>query len=128
MNALLPPVMGSLLEFETGTSRFRIYISGDTLIHDDLKEIPRRYPDINLALLHLGGTRLFGIMLTMDANQGIQAIRIVRPKVAIPIHYNDYPVFKSPLEDFMKAVKEAQLDTEVHYLHHGDTYKFEAPQ
>ena len=31
----------------------RLYISGDTLIHDNLKEIPRRYPAIDLALIHL---------------------------------------------------------------------------
>ena len=35
---------------------FRIYITGDTVLFDDLKEIPRWFPDIDLALLHLGGT------------------------------------------------------------------------
>lgn len=61
----------------------------------------------------------------MDAVQGIQAIRLIQPKKAIPIHYNDYTVFKSPLEDFMRAVAEAKLETEIHYLHHGDTYNFQ---
>lgn len=128
VNALLPPVMGSILEWEAaaGNPRFLLYISGDTLVHDDLKEIPRRYPDIHLALLHLGGTRLFGVLLTMDAKQGIQAIRIIRPKAAVPIHYNDYTVFKSPLEDFKRAVEEAKLDTKIHYLSHGETFTFEA--
>ena len=32
--------------------RLRMYISGDTLIHERLREIPRRFPDIDLALLH----------------------------------------------------------------------------
>jgi glyoxylase-like metal-dependent hydrolase (beta-lactamase superfamily II) len=41
---MLPPVMGSLLEFENsrGQVAFRIYITGDTVFTDDLKEIPRR--------------------------------------------------------------------------------------
>ena len=53
---MLPPVMGSLLEFENsrGDVAFRTYITGDTVFFDELKEIPRRFPDIDLALLHLG--------------------------------------------------------------------------
>jgi hypothetical protein len=44
---------------------------------------------------------------------------------AIPIHYNDYEAFKSPLEDFERAINEAGLEDRVHYLAHGDTYGFE---
>ena len=97
LGALLPPVMGSMLEFESarGGTGLRMYISGDTLIHERLREIPRRFPDVDLALLHLGGTRVLGIMVTMDAEQGVEAMRIVDPRTAIPIHYNDYEAFKS---------------------------------
>ena len=125
----LPSVMGSMLEFgsTSGEPRLRLYITGDTLLHDDLRKIPRRYPDIDLALLHLGGTRVLGILVTMDARQGVQALRIVRPKLAIPIHYNDYTVFKSPLRAFVEAVKEAGLERGVRYLRHGETYTFDAP-
>lgn len=123
----LPPVMGSMLEFgrEDEEPRLRLYISGDTLIHDRLREIPRRFPDIDLALLHLGGTRVLGILVTMDAEQGVDAMRIVDPRTAIPIHYNDYTAFKSPLEDFKKAVAGAGMEDRVHYLEHGDTYEFQ---
>jgi L-ascorbate metabolism protein UlaG (beta-lactamase superfamily) len=128
--AALPPVMGSMLEFRTAEdeTRLRLYISGDTLVHEQLEEIPRRYPQIDLALLHLGGTMILGVvMVTMDARQGVEAIRIIEPRTAIPIHYNDYTVFKSPLEDFKRAVAEAGLEERVHYLSHGDTYEFEVP-
>jgi L-ascorbate metabolism protein UlaG (beta-lactamase superfamily) len=127
--ALLPPVMGSMLDFEdeTGENRLRMYISGDTLIHDRLREIPRRFPDVDLALLHLGGTKVLGIVVTMDAEQGMEAMRIIEPRTAVPIHYNDYEAFESPLEDFKKAVNEAGLEDRVHYLAHGDTYEFEVP-
>ena len=129
LRKVLPPVMGSMLEFGTteGGTRIRLYITGDTLIHDRLREIPRRYPEIDLALLHLGGTRVLGLLVTMDANQGVEAMRIVDPKTAIPIHYNDYTVFKSPLEDFKRAVAQAGLEDRVRYLAHGETYRFEVP-
>ena len=125
----LPPVMGSVLDFETFSGRrlLRLYISGDTLVHDDLKEIPKRYPEIDLGIFHLGGTRIMGVMLTMDAEQGVEAIKIIRPEKAIPIHYNDYDVFKSPLEDFRRAAAEAGLTEKIVYLNHGETYNFEIP-
>jgi L-ascorbate metabolism protein UlaG (beta-lactamase superfamily) len=123
----LPPVMGSLLEFQSPTrgTRFRLYITGDTLIYDEIREIPKRFPDIDLALMHLGGTQVFGVLLTMDAKQGVEALRILAPRKAIPIHYNDYTVFKSPLDDFIKAVQEAGLENRVDYLSHGETYVFD---
>ncbi|GFE67548.1 MBL fold metallo-hydrolase [Chroococcus sp. FPU101] len=122
----LPEVMGSILEFqEKGQTRFCLYITGDTLIIEQLKEIPKRYPHIDVGLFHLGGTRIFGILVTMDHKQGIEALQIINPHVAIPIHYNDYEVFRSPLEDFKDAVREAGLENKVKYLNHGDTYTFE---
>ena len=47
--------------------------------------------------------------------------------MAIPIHYNDYDVFKSPLEDFKRAAEEAGLSEKIVYLAHGETYNFEIP-
>jgi L-ascorbate metabolism protein UlaG (beta-lactamase superfamily) len=61
----------------------------------------------------------------MDAKQGVEAIQIIAPQTAIPIHYNDYTVFKSPLEDFMQAVTAAGLEKQVKYLKHGETYNFQ---
>ena len=124
---LLPPVMGSLLEFGPTGERgpLRIYITGDTLFHDDLREIPRRYPEIDLALLHLGGTRVLGLLLTMDARQGLRTLRLIKPRQAIPIHYNDYTVFRSPLRDFARAVSDAGLRDRVTYLRHGEVYSLD---
>jgi L-ascorbate metabolism protein UlaG (beta-lactamase superfamily) len=125
----LPDVMGSILDFETetGTRTLRLYISGDTLVIDELKEIPKRFPEIDIGLFHLGGTRVMGVMVTMDDEQGVEAIKIIQPDKAIPIHYNDYDVFKSPLEDFKRAAEEAGLTERIVYLAHGETYNFEIP-
>jgi L-ascorbate metabolism protein UlaG (beta-lactamase superfamily) len=123
----LPQVMGSILDFQTkdGQRLLRLYITGDTLVFDDIKEIPKHYPDVDVALLHLGGTMAMGIMLTMDAKEGVEMFRIIHPKKAIPIHYNDYDVFKSPLEDFQRLAKETGIEERIHYLKHGETYTFE---
>lgn len=124
--SLLPQVMGSMLELrsEETTSRYRIYISGDTMVYDDLYEIPKRTPEIDLALLHLGGARILGVKVTMDEEDGVRMLDIIAPKHAIPIHYNDYDVFTSPLTDFQNAAKVAGLADKITYLKHGDTYTF----
>ena len=126
LGALLPPVMGSMIEVSRGDRPpFRIYITGDTLLHDALEEIPRRYPAIDLALLHLGGTRIAGVLLTMNADQGVRALRLLRPRTAAPIHYHDYTVFKEPLAAFRRAVAAASLPTEVRYLERGVPFRLE---
>jgi L-ascorbate metabolism protein UlaG (beta-lactamase superfamily) len=134
----VPPTNGWMVElgysdpssssFENG---YRIYISGDTLMIDELKEIPERYKDqnIDLMLVHLGGTTIPGpslplLMVTMDAKQGVQLMQLINPDLTIPIHYDDYDVMLSPLEDFKKAVHEAGLDGKVVYLDRKDQYKF----
>jgi L-ascorbate metabolism protein UlaG (beta-lactamase superfamily) len=126
----LPDVMGSLLELEDrqSGSRASLYITGDTLIFDALAEIPRRYPQIDVAFLHLGGTRVMGIMVTMDGKQGVEMLRLVQPARAIPIHFDDYDLFTSPLSDFQQEVQDVQaagLRTAVTYLDRGDSFSLE---
>lgn len=123
---LLPPVMGSMLDFHRGQDHaFRLYITGDTLLHDRLYDIPRRYPNIDLALVHAGGTTLLGTVVTMTGEQAVRAVEIAHPRKAIPIHYNDYSVFLSGLDDFQDAAAKSSVSTEFRYLSHGETYRFQ---
>jgi L-ascorbate metabolism protein UlaG (beta-lactamase superfamily) len=127
MQALLPDVMGSVYDFGPDPARpaYRMYVSGDTLVYDDLKAIPQRFPGIDLALLHLGGTRILGVFkVTMDGADGVQLLQIMQPRRAIPIHYDDYDVFKSPLADFARRVEAAGWADRVTYLAHGAIYRF----
>lgn len=108
---------------------YRIYISGDTLLVPELEEIPKRYPHVDLMLVHLGGTTVPSpsmplLMVTMDAKMGLQLVQMVGPDITVPIHYDDYDVFLSPLSDFRKAVEEAGLTDKVVFLDRGDVYSF----
>lgn len=134
----IPPTNGWMVElgyendsiFKTG---YRIYISGDTLMVNELKEIPKRYPNhpIDLMLIHLGGTTVpspkmlpLAVMVTMDAKQGVELMRLIKPDVTIPIHFDDYDVFASPLEDFQKLIQQEGLGGGVVYLDRGEKYQF----
>jgi len=131
LSIALPEVMGSLIELRSkgnpalpSTDRpdLRLYISGDTIVYEGLREIPERTAAIDLALLHLGGTRVMGLTVTMDAEQGIELMDMLHPRLAIPIHFDDYEAFKSPLEDFVRAVRVAGLEDNVRYLERGQAF------
>lgn len=130
MRRLLPPVMGSMLEFSRtdGTGQCRLYISGDTLLIDELAEIPVHFDSIDAGILHLGGTRLpagpklpFGVTVTMDGAQGAEAARRLGLPRVVPVHFDDYGVFASPLADFTKAMSERGLGHRVVEIERGQT-------
>ena len=71
MGALLPPVMGSLLTHTRDGVVRRVHVSGDTLTGDHLTRIHARHPDIDVGIVHLGGTRVLWHTVTMDDVMGV---------------------------------------------------------
>lgn len=64
------------------------------------------------------------LTVTMDAEQGLQLIQLIQPDVTIPIHYDDYDVFASPLEDFRRIIEVVGLLEKVVFLDRRDQYCF----
>ena len=120
--ALLPPVMGSVLELERpGRSPFRLYVSGDTLYRDWLRQVVERSGPLDAAVLHLGGTKILGITVTMDGRQGTDLLELLDPPVAVPVHHDDYGVFRSPLSDFLTEAEHRGLRQRVRTVGRGET-------
>ncbi len=121
VDALLPDVMGSVVQLEQdGQRALTVYITGDTLYDADLAEVPRRFGDIDAMLIHLGGTRLLGLLLTMDDRQGTELTELIRPRLTVPVHFDDYRVMKSPLRDFLTRAQRQGL-TGIQPIRRGDT-------
>lgn len=107
---LLPDVMGSVLEFSAGDRRqLTLYITGDTLYRPGLAAIPERFGEIDAMLIHLGGTRVLGLLVTMDDRQGADLTRLINPGRTIPIHNDDYRVQKTPLDRFLSRARDLGL-------------------
>lgn len=107
---LMPPVMGTLLELQSDSGPVhRTYISGDTLCRPWLREVAERLGPLDAAVLHLGGTRVLGVLVTMDARQGADLTEMLGADLTVPIHYDDYGVFKSPVADFHTACAQRGL-------------------
>ena len=103
---LLPPVMGSVLELRRGQARpLRLYLTGETLYRPMLSSVAERCGAIDGMVIHLGGTRILGVLVTMDAGQGVALTELLRPSVTVPVHFDDYGVFTSPRADFVDRAR-----------------------
>jgi len=68
---------GYILSFPTPHEPVRIYIAGDTDLIPEMHDFK-----CDVAILPIGGT------YTMNADEAAQALAIIKPKAAIPYHYN----------------------------------------
>ncbi|HEX2073739.1 MAG TPA: MBL fold metallo-hydrolase [Geodermatophilus sp.] len=119
---VLPPVMGSVLELvRDGGVSWRGYISGDTLFRPFLGEVLERCGPLDVVIPHLGGTKALGITVTMDGRQGADLVELLKPPVTVPIHFDDYDRFASPLGDFVREVAQRRAPGEIRTVVRGET-------
>lgn len=103
--------------FDIQLDRKRIVNLGDTLLHtNEWKDI--KNPDI--LMIPIGGKTNHN---TMDEEEALQAIRIMRPKHVIPCHYN-CPAFFSkkynPADDEMFKREVEKMGIACHIMHSAD--------
>ena len=72
--------------------------------------------NIDVALLPIGG------YYTMDIHDAARAVKMIRPRVAIPMHYNTFPRIKADPDLFACLVGE--MCTAVKILSPGEEYEF----
>lgn len=124
---VLPPVMGSVLElYRGGEVTWRGYVTGDTLYRPWLGEVLQRCGPLDTVIAHLGGTKALGVTVTMDGRQGADLVELLRPPVTVPVHYDDYDRFASPLGDFVREVAERRVPGELRTVSRGETISLRA--
>ena len=105
---------GYILRMENG---FTIYHAGDTGIFASMQILGELYP-LDLALLPIGG------VFTMDPRQAAAAVKLLRPRMVIPMHYKTFPILVQDAAPFVAAVREAAPETEVVVLAPGEEKEF----
>lgn len=73
----------------------RIYVAGDTSLTKDAKAVK-----CDIALVPIGGT------YTMDAKKAAELINIIRPEIAVPVHYGSIVGKKEDAETFRELVDD----------------------
>jgi L-ascorbate metabolism protein UlaG (beta-lactamase superfamily) len=88
-----------------------IYHTGDTGLFYDMKLIGEMNP-VDVMLLPIGDN------YTMGITDAVKAAELVSPKLAIPMHYNTFPVIKADPEEFVKKVETIGVKARV--LNYGE--------
>jgi L-ascorbate metabolism protein UlaG (beta-lactamase superfamily) len=83
-----------------------IYHTGDTGLFYDMKLIGEMNP-IDYMLLPIGDN------FTMGISDAVKAVELTRPKVAIPMHYNTFPVIEADPNEFKEKIKTKAIECKV---------------
>lgn len=92
-----------------------IYHTGDTGLFLDMKLISEMNGPIDYMLLPIGDN------FTMNITDAVRAAELVRPKTAIPMHYNTFPVIKADPQEFKQKVEAVGINSRV--LDYGEEIK-----
>ena len=93
----------------------KIYHAGDTGIFGDMKLISDLNGPFDVAFVPIGDHFTMGIEDAAYATD-----ELIRPKVAVPVHYDTFPPIKQDAETFKNSAK-----TEVQVLKPGETVDFQ---
>ena len=121
------PALGFLLE-----GPVRIYFAGDTDLFDGMAELAGR---VDVALLPVGG---WGPRLPpghMDSDAAARATALIRPAIAVPIHWGTMRSIgapravssRRPAVAFADAVARSSPDTDVRILLPGERLDLDVP-
>src|SRR3954454_6596077 len=109
------PIVGDVIGFALrweGQEHGVLWISGDTVLYDGVRQVAERL-EVDVALLHLGGVRFpvtGPLHYTMTAEQAVELCSLIRPRTAIPIHYEGWKHFKQGREAIERAFAAAPED------------------
>ena len=110
------------------TGSQRIYFAGDTSLFPELDGL---VPELDVALIPIWGWGpTLGSGEHLDPAGAAEAIRLLRPRVAVPIHWGTYrplhhgvrrdpPFLSEPAEEFVREVAKAAPDVDVRVLKPG---------
>jgi len=91
-----------------------LYHSGDTGLFGDMELIGKRH-QLDIAFLPIGGN------FTMDVDDALYAVGLLKPKMVVPMHYNTFPPIEQNPEEFIEGVSS---DIEGKIFEIGETIDF----
>ncbi|MEM0162976.1 MAG: metal-dependent hydrolase [Thermoplasmata archaeon] len=92
-----------------------VYHAGDTGAMMDMKLIGEFYKP-KVALLPIGGH------FVMGPYEAAKAVELIKPKIAIPMHYQTFPALWGTAIEFENEVQKLKLGTKVVTLKPGEKY------
>ena len=111
----------------------RVYFAGDTDLFDGMSDLA---PDLDLALLPISGWGLRVPAGHLDPLGAAKALRLLRPRVAVPIHWGTYrlvglrraaELLRAPADAFVRHAAELAPEVDVRVLAVGDRLELGLP-
>ena len=108
---------GFILEW-SGQKHGALYISGDTVWFNGLREIGQRFR-IGTAILHIGAAR-FPIMgpirFTLNAKEAVKIFHALKPQTVIPVHYEGWKHFKETGAEARQVFEASDIQEKIRWL------------
>jgi L-ascorbate metabolism protein UlaG (beta-lactamase superfamily) len=126
------PIVGDAIGFALrweGQEGGVLWITGDTVLYDGVREVASRL-EVDTALVHLGGVRFRvtgPVRYTMTAADAVELLGLVRPRVAIPIHYDGWGHFQETREEIEREFASAPeaVRASIRWLPRGEAMELE---
>jgi L-ascorbate metabolism protein UlaG (beta-lactamase superfamily) len=96
----------------TTTDNKKLYLAGDTGLFGDMKLIGEE--GIDFAMLPIGGN------YTMDPDDALRAVKMIMPKIVVPIHYDTFDLINQDPQLWAKRVT-SETKSEVRVMKPGDS-------
>jgi L-ascorbate metabolism protein UlaG (beta-lactamase superfamily) len=93
------PIVGDVVGFALGWDGQEhgvLWISGDTVLYHEVREVPERL-QVGTAILHLGGVQFpvtGPVRYTMTAKDAVELCGLLHAHTVIPLHYEGWKHFR----------------------------------
>ena len=105
------PIVGDVIGFALrwdGQRNGVVWVSGDSVLYNGVREVADRL-NVDVAILHLGEVQfpITGpVRYSMTAHDAVQLCRTLRPRVAIPVHYEGWSHFHEGREAIEREISQ----------------------
>jgi L-ascorbate metabolism protein UlaG (beta-lactamase superfamily) len=106
------PIVGEVVGFLLRCAGTTVLVTGDTVLHRPLRRAVRDV-QVDVMVVHVGGVkfRLTGpIRYTLTGAQAMDLVRLVGPRVAVPVHYEGWTHFADGPAGLKRALDAAPGD------------------
>lgn len=99
---------GYVLTFRDAHGLYRVYWTGDAVLAEESRQLVAEHGPIDLLLPHMGGVGGDGGrgLRTMNAEEAIELVSRIAPRVVVPIHHTTFGRYREPIEALEERARE----------------------
>jgi N-acyl-phosphatidylethanolamine-hydrolysing phospholipase D len=114
---------GYVLEWRDSAGSYRVYWTGDAVLSEESTTFRAQLGQVDLLLPHMGGVGGDGGLglRTMNAEEALELVRRIDPKLVVPIHHTTFAHYREPIEALMQRAAEGGEMHRFRFVREGET-------